>query len=224
MASYLQVHRYRLNQLFDNILQLKLPPSAKVLDLGCYPPYLFRRLHRAGFDVFGISSSHELVIHPHIHTLNLEHDVFPFPSNQFDLVILSEVLEHLSTSPQHLFRQVRRVLKPGGYFVITTPNVLRWQNLFSLLLGHNIYFPVFQLSQNINHRHHREYTLTELRQLFDPRCFTVTTQQFLIAYPPYRPKNQADSSSLKLIKYLNYFLSLLFPSRRDTIFLLVRKN
>lgn len=46
----------------------------------------------------------------------------PFDSNFFDLVVSAWVFEHLS-EPQKAFREIYRVLKPGGKVVFLTPNV-----------------------------------------------------------------------------------------------------
>jgi SAM-dependent methyltransferase len=46
----------------------------------------------------------------------------PFEDGQFDAVLLSEVIEHLENLPQTI-REMRRVLKPGGWWLITCPNV-----------------------------------------------------------------------------------------------------
>jgi SAM-dependent methyltransferase len=43
------------------------------------------------------------------------------PDNSFDLVVAVEVLEHVETD-EAFVRQVQRVLKPGGAFLMTTPN------------------------------------------------------------------------------------------------------
>jgi SAM-dependent methyltransferase len=43
----------------------------------------------------------------------------PFDSDAFDLVYSKQVLEHVR-HPQHLLREVRRILRPGGYFVGST--------------------------------------------------------------------------------------------------------
>jgi SAM-dependent methyltransferase len=43
------------------------------------------------------------------------------PDNSFDLVVAVEVLEHVEEDEQFI-RQVRRVLRPGGAFLMTTPN------------------------------------------------------------------------------------------------------
>ncbi len=57
-----------------------------------------------------------------VHDLN-EQPVLPFESNMFDTVICSLSIEYL-IRPFNIFREIARVLKPGGYLVITFSN--RW--------------------------------------------------------------------------------------------------
>jgi SAM-dependent methyltransferase len=45
-----------------------------------------------------------------------------------------DVIEHLTHTTTFL-REVLRVLKPGGYVVIATPNLAAWHNVFALVLG-----------------------------------------------------------------------------------------
>lgn len=47
----------------------------------------------------------------------------PFRSGTFDAVNIVEVIEHIENQPQ-LIREIGRVLKPGGSFLVSTPNVL----------------------------------------------------------------------------------------------------
>ena len=54
--------------------------------------------------------------------VNLNH-FLPFRSGTFDAVNIVEVIEHIENQPQ-LIREIGRVLKPGGTFLISTPNVL----------------------------------------------------------------------------------------------------
>jgi len=46
----------------------------------------------------------------------------PFAAESFDLIVSLWVLEHLRT-PEIVFSQVQRVLRPGGHFVFLTPNL-----------------------------------------------------------------------------------------------------
>lgn len=50
-------------------------------------------------------------------------DPLPFRSGSFDAVNIVEVIEHIENQPQ-LIREINRVLKPGGTFLVSTPNVL----------------------------------------------------------------------------------------------------
>lgn len=66
--------------------------------------------------------------------LDVSTDPLPFSDGTFSLVVLSEVIEHL-LDPDFALTEVRRVLKPGGFAVITTPNLASWFNRLILLLG-----------------------------------------------------------------------------------------
>lgn len=56
-----------------------------------------------------------------VHTLSGAGEALPFPSNQFDLVLSNEVLEHVLDDRQAA-REIVRVLKPGGRLVLFCPN------------------------------------------------------------------------------------------------------
>jgi len=62
-------------------------------------------------------------------------DDLPYPDNYFDVIVLSEVLEHLPYSPLKMFREFKRVLKPGGAVQISTPNPAGIGKLIALALG-----------------------------------------------------------------------------------------
>ncbi len=61
-------------------------------------------------------------------------DILPFPSGRFDIVVMSEVLEHL-IDPDHALVELKRVLTPNGLLVTTTPNLASWINRILLLGG-----------------------------------------------------------------------------------------
>lgn len=54
--------------------------------------------------------------------LDLSFDPLPWPGESFDAVAAWEVLEHLE-NPHHAVREILRVLKPGGRFLLSLPNI-----------------------------------------------------------------------------------------------------
>ena len=55
-------------------------------------------------------------------------------ANSVDLCLLQDVIEHVF-DPDELITQIKRVLKPGGYIILSTPNLSSIVNRFSLLFG-----------------------------------------------------------------------------------------
>jgi 2-polyprenyl-3-methyl-5-hydroxy-6-metoxy-1,4-benzoquinol methylase len=63
-----------------------------------------------------------------------------FKDNQFDMVSCIEVIEHLE-NPRRVVRELFRVLKPGGWCVLTTPNNESWRAILSYVMrGHFVSF------------------------------------------------------------------------------------
>lgn len=65
---------------------------------------------------------------------SLEPPGLPLASGGADVVVLNEVIEHLVDTDAAL-DELRRVLRPGGHLLLTTPNLAAWFNRAALLLG-----------------------------------------------------------------------------------------
>ena len=61
--------------------------------------------------------------HPNLRFVQSDASQLPFADDSFELVCCFQVLEHLEDGPGFLF-EARRVLKPGGTLILTTPNRL----------------------------------------------------------------------------------------------------
>ena len=108
--------------------------------------------------------------------VNVERDPFPFASGTHDLVLCCEILEHLLINPSHMLHEIHHMLKPDGYLVLSTPNVLRWSNLVALAEGRNVYDHYH--GNGIYGRHNREYTPREVALLLNACGFAV--EQLLV--------------------------------------------
>ncbi|MDP2997928.1 MAG: methyltransferase domain-containing protein [Bryobacterales bacterium] len=93
--------------------------------------------------------------------LNLSRDPAHWPAiGPYQLVILAEVIEHLQTSPQAVFKFLRGALRPGGELIVQTPNAASLAKRWNLLVGRNPFMPIPNAPGSS--QHWREYTAGEL--------------------------------------------------------------
>lgn len=227
-APYSSIHQSRLQYLKQQIAALNLPPGAKILDVGCFPPLIFNHL-TPSFDTWGICSPHESLSNPKIVSLNIDSDPIPLPSRSFDLIIFSEVIEHLYHNVPGVLSKLNKLLKPGGKLILTTPNAVSLFVLGKVIGGLNPAFPLSDLTKDnpktgsIYHRHNREYTLSELDQLLVTAGFKIKQKNTFTAYTPTRPHMRQKPFGHRALSFIVYFLAYLFPSRKDSLFFLALK-
>ena len=102
----------------------------KVLEIGCGRGTLVHRLTMQGLDVVGVETSETRIeesraLYGALPIERISGTALPFQDEQFDLVLSFDVLEHIPDTQRHLL-EVRRVLKPGGWYLLQTPN--KWTN------------------------------------------------------------------------------------------------
>lgn len=73
----------------------------------------------------------------------------PFQNNFFDLVVAIEVLEHIEND-QKAFKEIARVLKPGGCFLFSVPLRPELYNEFDRLAGHYRRYKIQELQTQIS--------------------------------------------------------------------------
>jgi SAM-dependent methyltransferase len=169
-------------QLVLDLIRRTVPPSASLVEFGAAPGGQSIRFRRAGYDVTavdigehsdawegaaeGTMASRFEAEGVNLVLWNLEHTPYPLENNAFDVVVMTEVFEHLRDYPARSLVEARRVLRAGGYLFLTTPNAAYLGNRIRLMLGNS---PATSLQDWIGGvpfaRHAREYTLAEMRQL-----------------------------------------------------------
>jgi len=105
-----------------------IDPGDRVLDVGCGRGEYLLALLDTTPHVIGIETAADklhdcLLAHPELHdkVFPVSAESMPFPADHFDMVIINEVLEHIPDQEAAL-REIHRVLKPGGRFILFCPN------------------------------------------------------------------------------------------------------
>lgn len=119
--------RKRLDFISDAVSQ-KSQEEAKVLDVGCGNGVISRHLGKLGFNVLGIDISEQTIANarnlntlPNVHFDVLSAEQLVAQGNTFDVIVCSEVLEHLQ-NPSSLLEVLHQSLKEDGILVVTVPN------------------------------------------------------------------------------------------------------
>lgn len=124
-----------------------IEPSAKkinVLDIGCYDGEISKRIKEkvGNCVVYGIDVSdntkEEAEKKGVVFKSNDLNEGIDFPDNMFDLVFAGEIIEHIYDT-DFLVDEIRRILKPEGVLVITTPNLLSFGRRVSYLIGKGVF-------------------------------------------------------------------------------------
>ena len=109
--------------LYEAVIREHLTPGKRVLDLGCGRGGTLEQLGAAVSHPLGLDPDHRsLVEHrlPDLPRMAATADAIPLCAASVDMVLSSWVLEHLP-DPARTFREVARVLRPGGVFIFLTP-------------------------------------------------------------------------------------------------------
>lgn len=135
-TAFVGVRRY--DQISSVVQQLS---PRKILDVGCGDGRLARAIraicpdaviHGCDLSTVALARSEGL---DRQYSVDLNYEVLPDPSESFDLVIASEVIEHV-IQPDRVLAELTRVLRQGGHVLLTVPNVAFWRFRVQALCGH----------------------------------------------------------------------------------------
>lgn len=159
--------------------------TATILDIGCGDGTAAATAARllSGHRIVGVDWSQDALRRaasrvPHVVRGELGDHGLPFGDASADAVLFSEVIEHL-VDPDSALEEIRRVLRPGGHLMLSTPNLAAWYNRALLLAGVQ---PVFsEVSLRAVHGrpgtevvgHLRLYTPRALREFVTAAGFDV---------------------------------------------------
>jgi SAM-dependent methyltransferase len=239
-VHYPHVCRTRCYLVYREIAR-QLPAGGKILDFGFYPGTLLRQLKELLGDkvqCYGsglkVDEEFEKYVEPFVEQcVYMELDRFYAKPGQeirasledesMDAAILTEVMEHL-ISPLDMLAETARVLKKGGLFLMTTPNVSHFGSVLKLMVGRSNYerldrSPMY-LVEDEWRGHIRFYDKRELQILGERHGLKMVLHQY------YNEKgwSSANKSAAQQLAYWFKELAALIPIYRQGHFAVFRKE
>lgn len=122
-------HTWALKQLSD------LPQATQVLDVGPGNGLMGAKLKEMGINaLYALENDPSRKAQLSNLYLELNETLDLYTEKKFDLILLLDVLEHM-TNPFVFFGQAAGLLKEGGKMLVSVPNIAHWSVRFPLLLG-----------------------------------------------------------------------------------------
>ncbi|MBI2381327.1 MAG: methyltransferase domain-containing protein [Gammaproteobacteria bacterium] len=148
------------------------------------------------------------------------------PEHGYDLVLFTEILEHITFNPVYMWRQIYRLLKPGGRLILTTPNYhypgycLRDWN--RVLRGQSTGLPIAEILDIQTYGHHwKVYSAKDLRDYFRRVSpdFSIARLDYFDAVPATRWPGKLSAALSRVIPPLcqNLYLEVHLPKKRHGI-------
>jgi 2-polyprenyl-3-methyl-5-hydroxy-6-metoxy-1,4-benzoquinol methylase len=107
---------------------------------------------------------------------NIEIDKIPFDL-KFDMVIFTEVLEHLNYNPVSTLKKIRNIMTRNGVLYISTPDARAWGKVTKYYKDYNL-IPEPGIIKPIIDDHVYQYNIEEFRQIIDAAGFRISKLKY----------------------------------------------
>ncbi|WP_143959326.1 class I SAM-dependent methyltransferase [Litoribacter populi] len=195
--EYFYFHKDRFRRMANYVVKHYDPAKTVILDIGSHylhTSIILRKLgyHVDGMDVkefwsldfvenrretFGINKIVENDL-PSLNSLSGTED-------KYDLILFTEILEHITFNPVSFWKKLHKVVKSGGDIYISTPNSLSLPSLIrslkNMISFKGIGTNVDDILNQVTYGHHwKEYSAKELKHYFPSLSddFEVTINQY----------------------------------------------
>lgn len=181
--------------------------QGRLLEIGVGGGELLSEARSRGYAVAGVDVSPQLAEHVRsrhgieVYCCNIAEFA---PSGQFDVVVMSHVIEHV-VDPMTMLEHARRLLAPGGVLYLATPNVACWEARFdgwaSYEPYHLLYFAPGTLELTLNRA---GFSVAEMRTDEPLSAWLNTAVRGVLRerYSAARRAVQEDSAGTHRGKYL----------------------
>ncbi|KAF5431153.1 SAM-dependent methyltransferase [Candidatus Methanophagaceae archaeon] len=219
--AYMESHKHHFAKIFNAIPDS--PNPIKILDIGTTPFTLFIKETYPHYEVATIDLTDLLKTRckqngVELRVCDLTNQPIPFEDDYFDVVIFTEVFEHLFAPPTDIMRKIGRVLRGGGLLIFSTPNFATLLNRVKLLVGIS---PMASANDQMKrgwvhgYGHIREYTMKEILSIIESSNFAITKKKISSPTPSIR----AIKSAYQLAMQIYHLICLIVPAFRSIIYI-----
>jgi ubiquinone/menaquinone biosynthesis C-methylase UbiE len=225
--QYIEKSSFRFRKIISSIPVL--PKPIKILDIGTTPFTIFIKKKFQHYDVWTLDRTNLFEDRCKqagikFKTCNLDNGSIPFEDEYFDIVIFTEVLEHIFAPPTDILAEIKRILRPKGKLILSVPNIACLLKRIKLLFG-------ITILENADHQmlkdwvhghgHIHEYTKKEILSLCKSINLEISHVQMLTITPldVIRQRKYYKPKKVSIIGFLYYCIISLVPQFRPYIYL-----
>nr|QNO41769.1 ubiquinone biosynthesis O-methyltransferase, mitochondrial [Methanosarcinales archaeon ANME-2c ERB4]QNO42746.1 ubiquinone biosynthesis O-methyltransferase, mitochondrial [Methanosarcinales archaeon ANME-2c ERB4] len=150
------------SQITYDMLLRSIPSTGKILEIGCGMGHFSNYCHNSKRSVVSVDIGKSKMKmknrYPFLSFVQADAEELPLKNNSFDVVLSIDLIEHLFDQNSH-FKEVNRILKDGGLYIIKTPN-----KIYDLLVN----IPYFMIVGKVEYSKLTE-THPSTRTLFGPK-------------------------------------------------------
>ena len=127
-----------LHEQLEDIILKHLKKTEKILDFGCGEGALSQRLKDDGYQVYSVDiNAKDFKAETEFEMLDFNNadmvaQFYERHHEEFSMVIGVEVIEHVE-NPWQYIRDLKSLVKPGGYILLSTPNITSWYSRIRFL-------------------------------------------------------------------------------------------
>ncbi|MHC4994988.1 MAG: methyltransferase domain-containing protein [Planctomycetota bacterium] len=220
LPSYYIENRPRYEKTMRHIVDIPTPRPAQIFEVGGGQMLLLcKELYGDGGMLGDIGDEYADAVTKYgidfveCDLLHTELDI----RGRFDLIVFCEVFEHMPKPPHYVLEKMKAWMKPGGYMLLTTPNLYRLRNLIRMALGREIFCNFYYPDPGSPMGHPLEYSTDAVRWQLETAGFEVEyirLEQLV---------NVGSSLKAKILRKLCAPLLAMRPLWRDNIVALARK-
>ena len=185
------------NRVLERAVEARLAPDAAVLDIGCgrTAPNLVDLKGRAA-TLYGIDVIDFTVEDPDLRLFtNDVTDMRDIHDSSIDVAYSRAVMEHLP-DPEGAYRELARVLKPGGCYIFITPSIYDYGSIIAAMVPNRLHPKIVNMvegreEEDVFPTEYKSNSLGRVRRQVADAGLELTEGRYIGQYPSYLMFNRA---------------------------------